>query len=282
MSGPPDPELVKVSVLAKMSGVPAATIKHYVREGLLPEPVRTSRNMAYYDPGLVERIQRIKELQRTRFLPLKVIKQVLDESELENQDETVAATIARVIEQTAPQDDVRTRAELLASGVVPEQLELLRRTGLVSPVEGREEAYAGDDLELLRLLGAARKAGLDESMLPVDILGEYAQALARLVELELRLFREGVVPNASAAQLPSLTEAATTLSERLVVLMRRKMLVPTMRRIAEDARRRKRETDAEARGGSRSGSKPGSSSGAKSKAKPRAGSKARVKSKKKR
>jgi len=239
MSATPDPELVKVSVLAKMSGVPAATIKHYVREGLLPEPVRTSRNMAYYDPALVDRIQRIKELQRTRFLPLKVIKQVLDESELDNQDETVAATIARVIEQTSEGDE-QTRPELLASGVVESQLEMLAGLGIVRPLEGRdEETYAGDDLELLRVLGAARKAGLAESMLPVDILADYAQALSRLVELELRMFREGVVPHATAAELPSLTEAATTLSERLVVLMRRKMLVPTMRQLAEASRREK-------------------------------------------
>lgn len=229
--------LVKVSVLAERSGVPAATIKHYVREGLLPEPVRTSRNMAYYDPALVERIQRIKELQRTRFLPLKVIKQVLDESELDNQDETVAATIARVIEQTAPVEE-RTKDQLLESGVVESQLSLLRRLGLVSPVAGRRrETYAGDDLEMLRVLGAARKAGLDERMLPVDILAEYAQQLSRLVELELRLFREGVVPNAPPDQLPTLTEAATTLSEKLVLLMRRRMLVPTMHRIADEARR---------------------------------------------
>jgi DNA-binding transcriptional MerR regulator len=247
MSGPPDSDLVKVSVLAKMSGVPAATIKHYVREGLLPEPVRTSRNMAYYDPALVDRIQRIKELQRTRFLPLKVIKQVLDESELDNQDETVAATIARVVEQTSEGDE-RTRAELLASGVIESQLEMLRGLGIVRPLEGRdEETYAGDDLELLRVLGAARKAGLAESMLPVDILADYAKALSRLVELELRLFREGVVPHATAAQLPSLTEAATTLSERLVVLMRRKMLVPTMQKLAEESRREKTERSASPR-----------------------------------
>lgn len=30
------PELVKMAVLAKRSGVPAATIKHYLREGLIP------------------------------------------------------------------------------------------------------------------------------------------------------------------------------------------------------------------------------------------------------
>ena len=38
--------LLKMSELAEQSGVSAGTIKHYLREGLLPEPVRTSRNMA--------------------------------------------------------------------------------------------------------------------------------------------------------------------------------------------------------------------------------------------
>ena len=71
--------LLKMSELAERSGVSAATIKHYLREGLLPEPVRTSRNMAYYPPDFVERIQLIKRLQEDRFMPLRLIKQVVEE-----------------------------------------------------------------------------------------------------------------------------------------------------------------------------------------------------------
>ncbi len=226
-----DGRRVKVSILARMSGVPAATIKHYVREGLLPEPSRTSRNMAYYEVGLVPRIKRIKELQRTRFLPLKVIRQVLDESELESGDETVTATIARVLEQTAPTER-RSRAELVSAGMPPTQLDFLRQAGIISPQGGAEEAYSGDDLEILGLLGAARKAGITPEMLPVTILAEYAARLRELVEVELRLYRDGVVPRAKS-DLTMLTEAATSLSERLVVLLRRKMLVPMMREIAK-------------------------------------------------
>ena len=55
--------LLKISQLAEASGVSAGTIKHYLREGLLPEPVKTSRNMAYYPPEFVERIRTIKRLQ---------------------------------------------------------------------------------------------------------------------------------------------------------------------------------------------------------------------------
>ena len=71
-----------MSELAERSGVSAGTIKHYLREGLLGEGdgiVRTSRNMAYYPPEYVERIKLIKRLQEDRFMPLRVIKGVLDE-----------------------------------------------------------------------------------------------------------------------------------------------------------------------------------------------------------
>ena len=34
----PGPELIKMSELARRSGVPAPTIKHYIREGLLAGP----------------------------------------------------------------------------------------------------------------------------------------------------------------------------------------------------------------------------------------------------
>ena len=71
--------LLKMKELAEASGVSAGTIKHYLREGLLPEPVRTSRNMAYYPPEFVERIRLIKQLQEERFMPLKVIKEVLED-----------------------------------------------------------------------------------------------------------------------------------------------------------------------------------------------------------
>jgi DNA-binding transcriptional MerR regulator len=68
---------LKMGELANASGVSAGTIKHYLREGLLPEPVRTSRNMAYYAPESVDRIRTIKRLQEERFMPLGRIREVL-------------------------------------------------------------------------------------------------------------------------------------------------------------------------------------------------------------
>lgn len=228
-------ELVKISTLAERSGVPLPTIKHYLRMGLLPPPVkRTGRNMAYYDPEAVERIRTIKQLQRDHFLPLEVIREVLEAKEPVSEPEAAAAVIASVLESSAPAE-VRTRADLVASGVPAADLERFEALGLLTPEgAGAEARYRGDDLTLLRTLGAARKAGLSDQMLPPEILAAYVASIQQLVQVELRLFAEGVFPRAEG-RLAALTEAATHLSEKLVVLIRRKLLVPTLKNMVREA-----------------------------------------------
>ncbi len=227
------PELVKMATLARLSGVPAATIKHYLREGLLPGPARRSgRNMAWYDASLVGRIRAIKRLQREHFLPLSVIKEVLEGTRGLDDDQTTAQAIARVLGESSTEEG-RTRAELLAQGVHGEELDWLQTLGLVTP-EGPEQRFSGDDLALLRTLGAARQAGIRAEMLPTAILENYARAIRELVRVELSMFRAGVMPLAGD-DLDRITEAATSLSERLVVLIRRKMLLPTLSQLVREA-----------------------------------------------
>ncbi|MBC8071052.1 MAG: MerR family transcriptional regulator [Deltaproteobacteria bacterium] len=223
-----------MSVFADRSGVPIPTIKHYLREQLLPEPTRTSRNMAYYDASLIPRVRAIKRLQTSLHLPLAVIRQVLDrlDGDETGSDIALEATIARVLGELAPREIV-TRKQLLDSGVLDSELALFRGLGVVTPLGGDAERYGGDDVTLLRLLAQARRAGLSAAMLPPEILRDYVDALRRLVEVELSMFRAGVVPTAGN-QLGTLTEVATTLSERLVVLLRRKLLLPTLRGLVED------------------------------------------------
>ena len=228
------PKLLKMKELARRSGVPAATIKHYVREGLLPEPKRTSRNMAWYDEALIPRIQTIKELQRTRFLPLKVIKSVLEETE--GGDKTLQEALGNVLADPT-EGERRSRDELLELGVPEEQLEWLEKTGLIHPVEeAGTKFYRGDDLGVLKTLGAARRAGLTDEMLPVTILEPYFAAVREIVRTELQLFRKGVLPRAGD-NLPELVEVATELSEKLMLLLRRKLLLPTLEQLVAEERK---------------------------------------------
>jgi DNA-binding transcriptional MerR regulator len=223
-------ELIKMSELAKRSDVPAPTIKHYIREGLLPGPAkRTSRNMAYYDASLVTRIQRIKQLQRTRYLPLKVIRDLLvDDPVTTNADETLRETIVQVL-RLGDRSDALTVPQLINEGVEETDIDWLEGASLIRAVTvDGERAFGGDELRLIRILTRARRAGITPEMLPPQILGPYVQAISDLVRLELAMFREGVLPRATD-DLPELVAEAAQLSEELVVVLRRKLLVPTLR-----------------------------------------------------
>jgi DNA-binding transcriptional MerR regulator len=68
---------IKISDLAKITGVPKSTIHYYVKMGLLPSPLKTSQNMAYYDEKCAEQVCLIKELQERKFIPLEHIKHLL-------------------------------------------------------------------------------------------------------------------------------------------------------------------------------------------------------------
>ena len=69
---------MRMRELESRSGVGRETIRFYLREGLLPEPARAARNSASYSEAHVERLALIKRLQEERFLPLAVIRGLID------------------------------------------------------------------------------------------------------------------------------------------------------------------------------------------------------------
>jgi DNA-binding transcriptional MerR regulator len=141
-SGPPAETgagLLRMRELAEAAGVSAGTIKHYLREGLLPEPIKTSRNMAYYPTEFVERVRLIKQLQEDRFLPLKVIKEILEDGEGGDGPERLRALIEledRVLERALRGQDSKglSDVEVRSRYNLPDEaLERLERLGVLTP-----------------------------------------------------------------------------------------------------------------------------------------------------
>jgi DNA-binding transcriptional MerR regulator len=176
--------LLKMSELAERSGVSAGTIKHYLREGLLPEPVRTSRNMAYYPAEFVDRIQLIKRLQEERFMPLRVIKGVLDQDPdraralIELEDRILERATANREHGRASRADVRRRYRIPAN-----VLDRLEEISVLSP---NSKGYDADDVAIIEAISRFRAGGYDEQLgfTVYDTL-RYREALEPLVEEEV-------------------------------------------------------------------------------------------------
>jgi len=169
-------ELLKMSELAERADVPVATVRHYLREGLLPEPVKTSRNMAYYPPEFAERIRLIKRLQEQRFMPLRVIRELLDAQggdleRLRTLADTGDALVARALGPEAartPKEDVLRRFE------IPERaLERLAEVGVLSP---NDDGYTPTDVRIVEAIARFREAGWNETT------GFGARDVARLMK----------------------------------------------------------------------------------------------------
>lgn len=241
---PADGELIKMSELSKRSGVPGPTIKHYIREGLLPGPeVRTSRNMAYYDARLAGRIRVIKELQADRFLPLRVIGELLEEAPSDKikpdrdaaQRKVLTALAPAVEQKTSERTAVqrRKRSEVIKTfGVSRAELDRLEKAGVLElRGEGETAGYSGIDLQLLDILADVRRLGLGD-VFPISVAEPYLDAVKKLVEFEIDVFRHRALNNELAVPLADIAKAAVDLGERLIVALRAKLLPAQLGRLA--------------------------------------------------
>lgn len=93
-----------MSDLERLSGLPKTTIRYYIREGLLTPNMKTGRTMAYYTENDVRKLQLIKNLREEGKVPLRFIREELENIELEKGDELETGSVDRrqkIIETTA-------------------------------------------------------------------------------------------------------------------------------------------------------------------------------------
>jgi DNA-binding transcriptional MerR regulator len=199
--------MLKMAELAEASGVSAGTIKHYLREGLLPEPVKTSRNMAWYPPEFVERIQLIKELQERRFMPLKAIKGLL---ELEGEATRVSAA------------EVKRRY-----GLPQEVLERLAELEVISP---NSRGYGASDVRILEAISRFRAGGYDERIgfTVYDTL-RYKRAMEELVKEEVEVIMERLGGEVDADRAAQLVEKGAEPLRDLISALHTKALVAELK-----------------------------------------------------
>jgi DNA-binding transcriptional MerR regulator len=224
--------LLKMSELAEQSGVSAGTIKHYLREGLLPEPVRTSRNMAYYPPEFVERIRLIKRLQEDRFMPLRLIKGVIDEDPgrahalIELEDRILQRAAAAQEQGRVSRAEVRRRYEVPDN--VLERLEDLR---ILSP---NSRGYDADEVKIIEAISRFRAGGYDERIgFTVYDAVRYREALQPLVEEEVGVLLERLVGEVDVDRAEEIIAAGTEPLRELVGAIHSKLLLDELRRATD-------------------------------------------------
>jgi DNA-binding transcriptional MerR regulator len=223
MSAPAEKELLRMGELAEASGMPAPTIKHYLREGLLPEPVKTSRNMAYYPPEFVDRIRLIKRLQEERFMPLKAIRSVLEEGS--GRAEAMLELEDRILDRALSAERSRTSAaEARKSyGVPKEVLDRLEELEVLSP---NTRGYSPSDVKIIEAISRFRAGGYDEQIgfTVYDTL-RYKTALEDLVRQEVDVVMNRLAGEVPPERVVEMLESGAQPLQDLIAALHTKLLV---------------------------------------------------------
>ena len=230
---------MRMRELEARTGVGRETIRFYIREGLLPEPDRASRNSASYSDDHVTRLKAIKRLQEERFLPLAVIRTLLDRDDggrwLEPQafpqlDSVLSARLdhdaARVpataaLAQTG--HDAGDLAEMLETGIVT-----VDAAGTVSARDAAIMRVLGD----LEAVGFTRERGFHGEGMRL-----YLDFVEWVTTQEMRLFFEHTAGQVGEAEAADMAERGVGSINELLGLLRTRAILEKLgarRRIAND------------------------------------------------
>jgi len=233
--------MLKMSELAERSDVSVGTIKHYLREGLLggdDEIKRTSRNMAYYPLDFVERIRLIKRLQEERFMPLRVIRDLLRDDP--QRVEALVALEDRIVERaTAAVGERRRTSRRAVEDAYHVPRNVLQRLEELEVLTPNGRGYDADDVKIIEAISRFRAGGYDEAIgfTVYDTL-RYREALAPLVEEEVRVLLGRLAGSVEEDRAVEIIASGAEPLEELIAAMHSKLLLAALGRVREQRRGR--------------------------------------------
>ncbi len=173
------PRGLRMKALSEATGLPKSTLLYYVDQGLLPQPEKTSPNMAFYPPECVERAAMIRQLQVNQRLPLAKIKTLLEARE---RGEDIAPML--LVNQAIFGDRDETLMSLeefcAQSGLSPEIVAELEKAQLLLPLS--DQGYDSQDVAMAQVLLKRASLGLT----PEDA-SFYPRIANQLVDEEMAL-----------------------------------------------------------------------------------------------
>lgn len=210
---------LKMKDLVGATGVPKSTLLLYVNTGLLPQPVRTQRNMAYYHPSCVARVAFIKQVQARHRLPLTAIKGLLKEMDRGHDVGPLVELQTTLFGGRGRRIGKNTFCK--ATGLSADQVTALCDTRILIPMD--DDRFDAEDQAMGRLL----KKGFDMGMTVAD-LAFYPALADAMVDEEIVLRRQLTEPlsfEKDAALTLELTRMARGLRTYVIDRIMQKRLI---------------------------------------------------------
>ena len=164
---------MRISELSRQTEVPIATIKYYLREGLLPGGTRTARNQSEYGDDHVRRLRLIRTLREIGGFDIGRIRRVV--AAIDDQSLSRHELFGVVDEARTPLDPGTT-----ASSASRDARSSVDR--FIDELGWRVRPHAPGRLELAEALLALRHLGHDAA---TEVFRPYAEAADRMATWEV-------------------------------------------------------------------------------------------------
>jgi DNA-binding transcriptional MerR regulator len=186
---------MKMRDLERRTGVNRETIRIFLRQGLIPEPIRTGRNVADYDDTHVRAILAVRELQRNSALTLRQIRATLQGASSEH---PVAASAFHHLEElvaTRVGMDVQPILIGSLSKAFPDAPSDARRLASIGAIKilrsPQGPALSVTDMRLVTIWSEMRQNGFTEELgFTPEMLTFYLQPADAIASSEASLFLE--------------------------------------------------------------------------------------------
>lgn len=213
---------MRMSALSEASGVPVATVKYYLREGLLHPGEQTSATQARYDQSHVERLRLVRALLDVGRLSIAAAREVLRCLQGDDVHESLGRTL-EALGPAVPDDVDTTDAE-----------RVLRALGW---------SFAPASAPLRQLASAMRTAETVGLPLTEETVHAYARAAHLVAEQEI-----GRMPRESLTQALTYSVVGTVLYEPILLALRRLAHQDVSAALLGPARSRPQRCDADGSG----------------------------------
>lgn len=172
--------MLKMNALSALTNTPKSTILYYIKEGLLPEPVKDKPNFHLYDENNIQLIEFIKYLQVNFNASISQIKAVFAQSDFDF-DNPYKSLMSSVSLLTEEERERLTAAEICTEfGITEVELNELVADGLINPRNG---IFTEKDRDMLLILSQCDGEEF-------QLLQDYAAAAKQFARQEREIGRE--------------------------------------------------------------------------------------------
>lgn len=182
--------MLKMNDLVKLSNTPKSTILYYLKEGLLPEPIKDKPNFHLYDESCVKLIEFIKYLQTNFYATISQIKALFAEQSFDpnNPYESLLSSISIIM--GAENETFSKEALCREFDITVQEMDELVEAGLINPRQG---VFTAKERSVLAMI--CRCDDVELSLIKL-----YAETAKKLAEFEVAVASERLSTTESVSQ----------------------------------------------------------------------------------